>query len=406
MNPVKVDEVFRTEWAPLVAVLVRDLGDLDLAEEAAQEAFVEAAQRWSTQTMPDRPGAWLLTTARRKAIDRIRRTKRLEERLPHLMAAARSVSSRPSTGLIDEQLGLILGCCHSALNTEAQLALTLRLVAGLSTAQIARAFLVEEATMSKRITRAKTKIKNANIPLVVPDRSVLAERLDQVHNVVYLIFTEGHASATDEVFVRGDLCDEALWLSGLLVELVPEDAETLGLAALIRLTDARRATRVGDDGVPIMLDAQDRTRWDRAQIAEGLALLVRAAGETGFGPLRLQAAIAAVHATAPTFDATDWKTILRLYDQLVALGPSPVRRLNRAVALSYAEGPEASLAAMADLDDELQRFHYFHSARAELLRRIGHNTDAGAAYLAALDCEPSHAERLYLERRLASLGSD
>lgn len=403
---MEFEEVFRTEWTRLVATLVRDLRDLELAEDAAQEAFVEAAARWPDDGTPERPGAWLLTTARRRAIDRIRRSENHAKKLAIVEASARSVGQGTvATSLVDDQLALLLGCCHPALAIEAQTALTLRVVAGLSTAEIARAFLVPEATMGKRLTRAKSKIRNAGIPFKPPDRETLDERLDAVLHVVYLIFTEGHASSEPATLVRGDLCDEAIWLSELLVELLPAEPAVHELAALLRLTDARRSTRVDPDGVIVLLEDQDRSRWDSDQVRRGLQMLRDAHCLGPVGLYGLQAAVQAVHASAPDFDATDWAAIVEIYDRMVTMTDSPVVRLNRAAAISWAIGPDAGLAELDALmtDATLADYHYLHSARADMLRRSGDTDGAGAAYAQALDACSNAAERAFLERRLDEL---
>lgn len=401
-----IDEVFRTEWPRLVATLVRDLRDLELAEDAAQEAFVEASTRWPEAGVPDRPGAWLLTTARRRAIDRIRRSDNHDRKLALVEASARSVGQGAvATSLVDDQLALLLGCCHPALNIEAQTALTLRVVAGLTTAEIARAFLVSESTMGKRITRAKTKIRQANIAFVSPDRHVLDERLPAVLHVVYLIFTEGHASTESAVLVRGDLCDEAIWLSQLLVELLPDNQRTRELAALLALTDARRATRLDDDGAVQLLEDQDRDRWNQPQIQRGMALLREAHDLGQVGLYGLQAAIQAVHASAACFETTDWKAIVQIYDQMLRMTNNSIVRLNRAAAVSWASGPAAGLDEIASLldEDELEGYHYLHSARADMLRRLGDDQGAAEAYRRALSLCANDAERVFLEKRLAAL---
>jgi RNA polymerase sigma-70 factor (ECF subfamily) len=401
---LQVAEVFRIEWARIVGALVRNFGDLDLAEDCTQDAFVEASRRWPVDGMPDRPGAWLTTTARRLALDRLRRDTNYKHKLDQLEVLAKSGPVPGPGGLIDDQLALLLGCCHPALNHDAQVALTLRSVAGLSTEQIARAFLVEPATMVRRISRAKQKIRDAKIPFHAPDRSQLAERIQAVRRVIYLIFTEGHASRTEESFVRGDLCDEAIWLAGLLAELQPDDGECRGLQALILLTDARRATRLDEDGAPILLRDQDRSLWDQTKIQAGLAALGHAVRRGPLGSLGLQAAIASLHAGAPTFEQTDWPRIVRMYDMLLCLEPSPIICLNRAAAVSYAEGPEAALAQIDALHRELDGYLYFHTARADVLYRLDRIDESRAAYQAALTCSPAPAERSFVERRLAELG--
>ena len=345
-DPSGVTDVFRQEWPRLVATLVKDVGDLEIAEESVQDAFVEAATRWERSGRPDRPGAWLLTTARRKAIDRARRSARWRDRIPELERQAGQEPDVASHDLIDDQLALLLGCCHPALSPDAQTALTLRIVAGLSTAQIARAFLTSEATMTRRLTRSKTKIREARIPFRVGDRATLVQRLGPVCGVIYSIFTEGHASATAASLVRGDLCDEAIWLAELLVDLVPGDPEVAGLLALLLLTDSRRSTRIDADGRPVLLADQDRTRWDQAEIARGLAELARAHAMGRAGPYQFQAAIAALHATAPSVEQTDWPAVVRLYDVMLGQQPSAIAALNRAVAVSHADGPAAGLAAV------------------------------------------------------------
>jgi RNA polymerase sigma-70 factor (ECF subfamily) len=399
-DPSRIAEVFRAEWPRIVATLMKDLGELDLAEEVTQEAFFEAARRWPSTGRPDAPGAWLITTARRKAIDRLRRARRLDERLALLHERSITDQREPS-GLVDDQLALLLGCCHPALDTESQIALTLRSVGGLSVAQIAKALMVSEVAMARRIGRAKTKIKAARIPFSLPDRATLVKRLDVVRRVVFLIFTEGHTSATGATLVRGDLCDEAIWLGELLVELVPDDAEVHGLAALVLLTDARRATRLDAEGNIVLLEDQDRSAWDRSRIDRGLAHLATGYELHDAGPFQLQAAIAAVHATATSFAATDWPLIVRLFDALVRREPTPVVALNRAVAVSYANGAENGLRVLAPLADELATYPYFHSTRAELLLRAGRSGEASAAFDDALRWCRNDAERRHLATRRA-----
>lgn len=401
-----IEQVFRTEWPRLVATLVRDLRDIELVEDCAQEAFTRAAESWTSDSWPDQPGAWLLTTARRRAIDLLRRAKRYDAKLAVLETAARDRAPGRVDRLVDDQLALLLGCCHPALNIDAQVALTLRVVAGLSTAEIAQAFLVSEATMAKRLTRAKTKIKKANIAFVSPGPAELRQRLESVLYVIYLIFTEGHSSSRPAELVRGDLCDEAIWLSKLLCELVPDQAEVLGLAALIQLTDARRDARTDSHGAMVLLEDQDRGRWNRDKTATGLDLL-RAAHETGqpIGPYVLQGGVAAVHALAPSFEATDWAAIVEIYDRLAIESGTTIVLLNRAVALSYLTGPEPALEELDRLGvgGRLDDYLYFHSSRAELLRRLGRVDEAGAAYQVALELCTNDAERGFLTRRLSDL---
>jgi RNA polymerase sigma-70 factor (ECF subfamily) len=406
-----VAEVFRNEWPRLVATLLRDLGDLALAEDAAQDAFVEAATRWAVDGVPERPGAWLLTTGRRKAIDQIRRMRRFEDRLPAL-AAERKDDGIDDDGdrALDDQLALLVGCCHPALAPEAQVALTLRVVAGLSTPQIARAFLVCEDTMTRRLTRAKSKVRVARIPFDPPTLDVLDERVGAVCEVISSIFTEGHTSATDTALIRGDLCEEAIWLAELLATLVPDDPEVAGLHALLLLTDARRASRLDGDGRAILLADQDRSRWDRSMIARGLAELARAYSFHRAGPFQFRAAIAALHATAATFEVTDWPGVLRLYDVLLDHEPSALVALNRAIAVDHVHGPVPALAALDaipeadDLAGDVQRYVYFHTARADVLAQLGRHHDAGAALDRAIECSTNESERSFLRRRQQELG--
>lgn len=413
LDRVSVADVFRSEWPPLVATLVRDVGDLTIAEDAAQDAFVEASVRWPDDGYPDRPAAWLLTTARRRAIDQIRRMRRFEDRIPALAAQLAATSDgrgEPSVGeadegRLDDQLALLVGCCHPALSHEAQVALTLRIVAGLSTRQIARAFLVSEETMTRRLTRAKGKVRDARIPFEPPTVRTLTERVLGVCEVISAIFTEGHASATETDLIRGDLCDEAIWLAGLLSRLVPDDPEVAGLHALLLLTDARRASRMDEHGSPVLLADQDRSAWDRSMIGRGLAELARAHSFHRSGPFQIQAAIAALHATAPSFDATEWTSVLRLYDVLLQRQRSALVALNRAIALEQVHGPDAALAALdairlaEDLDGDVGSYVYFHSARADVLARLNRPEDAAAALDDAIDCSTNEAERSLLRHR-------
>jgi RNA polymerase sigma-70 factor (ECF subfamily) len=387
---------------------VRDVGDLSIAEDAAQDAFIEASMRWPTDGVPDRPGAWLVTTGRRKAIDQIRRTRRFEERLPVLAAdvvVSATVSEHGEEPALDDQLALLVGCCHPALAPEAQVALTLRLVAGLTTPQIARAFLVSEETMTRRLTRAKAKIRTARIPFDPPGLDELTERVGAVCEVISSIFTEGHASATDTALIRGDLCEEAIWLAQLLSTLVPSDPEVAGLHALLLLTDARRPSRLDDDGRPILLADQDRSLWDQPMIARGLSELARAHSFQHGGPFQFQAAIAALHATASTFDATDWPAVLRLYDALLRRQPRALVALNRAIAVDHVHGPAAAFSALEtiaradDLVGDIDGYVYFHTARADVLARLGRLDDAEAALDRAIACSTNESERSFLRRR-------
>ncbi len=408
-----VAQVFAEEWPRIVATLVRELGDIDLAEDAAQQAFTEAASSWRPDNTPNRPGAWLLTTARRRAIDVIRRSSTLREKLgrpvPDAAAAAEAeVDESPEPNqLLDDQLALIFGCCHPALNREAQIALTLRSVCGLSTRQIAAAFLVPEATMAKRLVRAKDKVRNAGIPFTVPAREQLAERLDSVLAVVYLIYTEGHAASDGPAMIRGGLCDEARWLADLVADLLPDQAEAWGLSALINLSDSRREARVDGAGQVVLLADQDRSRWDTALIEAGRRRLVHADQLDAPGPYQLQAAIALVHTMAPTAEETRWSTIVALYDHLFAFEPTPVVGLNRAAAVSKASGPAAGLDALDALAAEpraaaeLDSYRYYHAARADMLLRLERWSDAADCYRRALALTINDSERRFLTGRLA-----
>ena len=395
-----VGQVFGREWPRLVSSLVRDFRDVDLAEEAAQDAFLAAAEVWAARGRPDSPGAWLLTTARRKAIDRIRREQRFAryaESIAQLPVEAAEASASP---LVDEQLALLLGCCHPALGQDAQVVLTLRLVGGLSTDQIARAYLVSTSTMTRRLSRAKKKIRSAGIPFGAPDADVLVDRLAAVHRVIYLIFTEGHASTSATQLIRGDLCDEAIWLATTVASFVPDDPEAKGLVALLMLIDARRSSRVRD-GVEVLLGDQDRSLWDGAAIERGLAHLADAHRLGSLGPFQIQAAIAALHATAESFEVTDWQAVVQLYDLLARRDQSPVIALNRAIAVSYLEGPSTALALIDDLahHSEMVAYPYFHSARAELLNRCGRPADALHAFDEATKHSTNQAQAASLRRR-------
>lgn len=386
----------RDETARVTATMVRFVGDFDLAEDAVQDALVTALERWPREGVPGNPGAWLMTTARRKAIDRLRRAARYREKLTLLEATP---MTRP--GPADERLELIFTCCHPALAREAQLALTLRAVAGLTTAEVARAFVVPEATIAQRIVRAKRKIVDAKIPFRVPAREELAERLDQVLAVLYLMFNEGYLATAGQRSARRDLAEDAAWLTSLVAELIPHEPEVLGLLALMRLHLARAAARFDDAGHLVLLQDQDHARWDRRAIAEAVALLARADRAGRRGPYQLQASIAAAHALAPSFEATDWPRILRLYDDLLSFSPSPVVRLNRAIALRHVAGPAAALAEVEALAPALDRYYLLHATRAELLRALLRTAEARDADARALALTENPAERALLERRLA-----
>ncbi len=400
-----VAAAFRDEWTQVVATLIRQTGDWDLAEDWAQEAFATALDRWRRDGIPARPGAWLTTTARNRAIDDLRRQAVGRAKLADVAAlVAADGTSSDSHDVQDDRLRLIFTCCHPALDFDARVALTLRVVAGLSTPEIARAFLVAEPTMAQRIVRAKGKIRKAGIPYRVPPAELLPERTAGVLAVLYLLFNEGYSASTGADLIRQGLSDEAIRLARLLAQLMPDETEITGLLALMLLHDARRSTRVDDSGVLVTLEEQDRTRWDKARIAEGTELLVTARREHP-GPYQLQAEIAACHAVAPDFASTDWRRIAGLYDELNQVAPSPVVVLNRAVAVAMADGPSAGLAIVDEVEGSgaLAGYHLLPATRADLLRRLGRGSEAAGAYREALTLASTDSERAYLARRLAEL---
>jgi RNA polymerase sigma-70 factor (ECF subfamily) len=414
-----VERLFREEQGRAVATLIRVLGDFDLAEEAVQEAFITALETWPARGVPDNPGAWITTTARNRAIDRLRRKRVLaekaellgrqaliEEELAAIDPDAALDGADARNPIVDDRLRLIFTCCHPALAMEARVALTLRTLGGLSTPEIARAFLVPETTLAQRLVRAKRKIRDAGIPYRVPDDHALPERLDGVLRVLYLVFNEGYGASTGDRLVRRELSTEAIRLGRVLASLMPDEPEALGLLSLMLLHDARRETRTGPSGALVLLEDQDRGRWDRARIEEGQTLLDRAMRMRRVGPYQLQAAIAALHDEAPSSAATDWAQIAALYRILGDMQPSPVVELNRAVAVAMADGPAAGLAIVERLADggQLADYPYLHSTRADLLRRLGRRADAAVAYRRALELTANEPERAFLERRLAELG--
>ena len=401
--------IFRAESGRSVATLVRLFGSIDIAEEAVQDAFAVAIERWPSAGLPPNPGAWITTTARNRAIDRLRRESSRHDRHAHAaLLQAEDEPIEPEGPVKDDRLRLIFTCCHPALAPEAQIALTLRLLGGLQTPEIARAFLVQEATMAARITRAKKKIAAARIPYRVPGDAELPDRLKPVLAVLYLVFNEGYTASAGEELTRPDLSAEAIRLARLLAELMPDEPEVIGLLALLLLTESRRAARTAPRGTEaqakpaslVLLPDQDRTVWDRRLIAEGQALVRACLRRNQPGPYQIQAAINAVHSDAPTAERTDWAQILALYDQLLAVAPTPVVALNRAVAVAEVKGPAAALAVVDELD--LSDYHLFHSTRAEFLTRLGRHADAATAYEAALRLASNAAERAFLASRLAA----
>jgi RNA polymerase sigma-70 factor (ECF subfamily) len=409
-----VDRLFREEQGRAVATLIRVTGDFDLAEEAVQDAFISALETWPSRGVPSNPGAWITTTARNRAIDRLRRRRRLVDKTEQLARESaletelRGIGSDTNEGamlIADDRLRLIFTCCHPALAMDARVALTLRTLGGLTTPEIARAFLVPEPTLAQRLVRAKRKIRDAGIPYRVPPAELLPERVAGVLHVLYLVFNEGYAASSGDALIRRELCAEAIRLTRVVVELLPDEPEARGLLALMLLHDARRDARVDETGRIVLLDDQDRSRWDEDRIAEGRTLIAAALAQQRPGPYQVQAAIAALHDEAATAADTDWPQIAVLYRRLLEMSPSPVVELNLAAAVAMADGPAVGLAMMDAIEatGELEAYPYLHASRADLLRRLGRWPEADAAYRRALALTTNGAEQAFLERRLTEV---
>lgn len=401
LSQADIARIFRAEYGRAVAVLTRSFGNIDAAEEAVQDAFTTAIERWPKEGLPPNPAGWIITTARNRAIDRLRKDSSRRDRYEQAVLLQANEPLDEDETVHDDRLRLIFTCCHPALATSAQVALTLRLLGGLTTAEIAKAFLVPEVTLAQRLVRAKGKIRDAGIPYRIPEASELPARLVPVLAVLYLIFNEGYAATSGTELTRGELCTEAIRLTRVLLSELPNELEVQGLLALMLLTDARRSARVSSDGQLVLLRDQDRSQWDPASTAEGLRLVQRCLHRNQPGPYQIQAAINAAHAIAPSTAETNWAQIVRLYDQLLAMQPTPVVALNRAVAVAEVDGPQTALQLIDALADDLNRFYLFHAVRADLLRRLGRDEQAAASYRNAIERCENDAEREFLRRRLA-----